>query len=383
MTQTSPQHRKREPGEIVVLPRVSDVAAGPVTSGVRLGNLGIGDLANVVPFRRPRATHGIDAPPCVVDPAVRPMPHAPFARSYRFSLALAATILMHGAAFAAFFFYEPPPLASIGVEAVSVEIVVGSNSTTGVNNPQSQDVSDSEYAPKEDKTADKQKPEENLNAPEKPVEQPQTLASVEPAPQTPVEEPKAEAAPVEPQPQPKEKPAITLAPEAMPTLTEPPKQIEKKPIEIKRETPKPVVKKPEPKKPEVKREAATKKRGEAERTQVATAPEAHENHVSGRGAGAGRSDATENYRGMVRTHIQRYLQYPSDANRRGERGRALVRFWYDNSGRITSAKVMEGSGSSLIDQAAQATVQRASPIPAPPPEYRGKYFDLPLSFEIR
>lgn len=362
----------RDTGDIVVLPRVADVAGVPP----------IGNLANVVPFRRPKTAQS-DAPPCIVDPAERPTPPARGLRSLPFSLAVAATVLLHGAAFAAFFYYQPPPLASIGVEAISVEIVVGSNSLAGDTDPNSKSNVDSSYAPPEEKVADTPTREEALNAPEKPVEQ---LAAAEPAPQPlerPKEQPKAEVAPQPPQEQPKEEPVVALAPDMPETVQEPPKveikpevkpvetkpvetkPAETKPVETKRETPKPAARKPV----EKKREAATRKRGESEKkTQVAAATPSDPS-VAAKGFGIGRSDAVSNYPGIVRAHLMRFLPSARDSYNTS----ATVVFTVSSSGSVVSSRLSRPSGNGAADAAVQGMVSRASPFPAPGPSDKREF----------
>jgi protein TonB len=348
MIQTSPQHRRHDAGEIVVLPRVADVAGSVPMPGLVSG-LGRGDLANVVPFRRPKTTQS-DAPPCVVDAATRPMPPLPTGRRQRFSLALAATVLMHGAAFAAFFYYQPKPLASIGIEAISVEIVAGSNTLAGLSQTPSPSEIDSKLVPPEEKRADEvmQPPPES----EKPVEQ--ALAEPEKTTEAKPEPPK----------------------------TEDTKPVDRKPAEVKAvET-----KRPEPTKPE-KKQARTETRERPTQApsnhRIAASPAPQKSSASSNGAGVGRSDASANYIGEIRSHIMRFQQVPQDAIDRGQRGTAIVRFTYDASGRVTLAKIVQSSGFDSIDRAAVDTVQRASPLPAPPPEHRGKYKDIAFNFIIR
>jgi protein TonB len=262
-------------------------------------------------------------------------------------------------------------LTSIGVEAISVELVLGSNSLAGDTDPNSTSSFNSNYAPPKEKLADKPTPDEPQQAPVKPFE----VAAIESAPHV-VEEPpqNAEITATEMPKELKSEAAVTIAPDMPLTTPQPPK-----PVEIRRDAPKPVSKKPETK------QAATRKKDDDAKTntQIASAPPAAEQATAAKGAGIGQSSATSNYKGIVHAHIMRFQQAPRDMANQGQRGTATVRFWYDASGRVTSKTLLRGSGFAAIDAAAQDMVQRASPIPAPPPEYRGKYLDLPVNFAIR
>jgi periplasmic protein TonB len=58
--------------------------------------------------------------------------------------------------------------------------------------------------------------------------------------------------------------------------------------------------------------------------------------------------------------------YPEEARRRGEEGRVDVRFTIDRSGRVVDAAIVATSGSTLLDDAALATIKQAALPPFPP-----------------
>jgi colicin import membrane protein len=97
--------------------------------------------------------------------------------------------------------------------------------------------------------------------------------------------------------------------------------------------------------------------------------------------GVGRSDRDTNYPGLVSAHLRRYRQYPADARNRGDQGTAAVSFGLDSGGRVTSARLVRGSGITSIDQEVQAMVRRASPFPAPP-DGRPRSFTVPVNFRL-
>ena len=85
------------------------------------------------------------------------------------------------------------------------------------------------------------------------------------------------------------------------------------------------------------------------------------------------------------THLNQYKRYPDDARARSVQGVVSVQFTIDRSGRVTASRIMQGSGSSLLDAEALAVLQRASPLPPPPNDMAGASFDLalPIQFRIR
>ena len=96
---------------------------------------------------------------------------------------------------------------------------------------------------------------------------------------------------------------------------------------------------------------------------------------------ARRSDHDTNYAELVSAHLRRPKQYPPDALSRGEQGKAAVSFSLDGDGRVTSARVVRGSGFASIDGDATAMVHRASPFPAPP-SGRSVNFTLPVNYRL-
>jgi len=57
----------------------------------------------------------------------------------------------------------------------------------------------------------------------------------------------------------------------------------------------------------------------------------------------------------------------------------------DRSGRVWSTRVVKGSGDASFDTAALAMLQRADPVPAPPPLVadEGLTFTLPVVFHVK
>lgn len=85
------------------------------------------------------------------------------------------------------------------------------------------------------------------------------------------------------------------------------------------------------------------------------------------------------------SHLNRFKRYPDGARARGAQGSVLVEFTIDRSGRVVASRVLQHSGSTLLDEEAIAVLQRASPLPSPPAEMSGELFPLtlPIQFRIR
>src|SRR5947209_19832365 len=99
--------------------------------------------------------------------------------------------------------------------------------------------------------------------------------------------------------------------------------------------------------------------------------------------GRGRMTAGDtNYQGLVAARLARFKRFPADARRRREQGSALVSFTIDGTGRVTSVRLVRGTGFVALDHEVQAMVRRASPFP-PPPRGADMNFSAPVSFQDR
>src|SRR5262249_36951985 len=118
------------------------------------------DPSNVIPFARARRGASEPTPPLVtIGPDDRPAPQ-PAARSLPRDLAtLAIALAAHGLLLFAFW-QEPRELPSIGIEAISVEIVVGDNRPAGA--AQTSGETEAPAAPAEAVTAEEKPAETEL-----------------------------------------------------------------------------------------------------------------------------------------------------------------------------------------------------------------------------
>jgi len=97
------------------------------------------------------------------------------------------------------------------------------------------------------------------------------------------------------------------------------------------------------------------------------------------GASSRNSDAAPSWTSQLVARLERYKRYPAEA--RGEHGVAQLAFSVDRSGGVHDARITHSSGSGILDHEAIALVQRAAPLPPPPPEVPGAR--IPIVVPIR
>jgi protein TonB len=238
---------------------------------------------------------------------------------FRLAFILCGSLIVHAALFA-FFRTEPELTASVGEDAITVEIVVGADAAAGVARARS-DV-EAEQPPAMDVRQDETAQEKSIK--EEPTPQPEAVM-------TPAEEPIA--------PPQKE-------------VTPPERSVEETPPE------------PNPLDPSQPRPTPS----------TASAPAANS-------IGRGRMAGDANYQGLIAARLARFKRFPPEARRRREHGSALVSFVIDGTGRVTSVRLVRGTGFAALDDEVQAMVRRASPFP-PPPRGAEINFSAPVSFHL-
>jgi protein TonB len=347
--------RKIQVGELIAL------RPGAARSGSGAGAPTHPPAGNVVPFQRAQAPE-VALPTDAARPAIPARAHDRIPL-----LAFAMLSLMAHAGLLLALSREPAPLASIGEQVISLEIVVGATAPAGVAQAPGEQEVQAAAAPEPPQPEAPREPEQ------KATEQPQTI-QVAPEEKAPEQVAKAET-PVEPE-------AVTERPKLEEeTLAEPTRETEvavvppseAKPPAPKAQSPKPVQHAAPARE---RRRIGAPTREHATKQAKASAPSSAANNV-----GVGRSDANSNYAGIVSAHLRRHQQYPGDARSRGEQGTATVSFSLDGGGRVTSARLVRGSGIASIDQEVQAMVRRSSPFPVPP-SGRGVSFTVPVSFRL-
>lgn len=97
-------------------------------------------------------------------------------------------------------------------------------------------------------------------------------------------------------------------------------------------------------------------------------------------AGTAQQQAT--WQSHLLAHLEKYRGYPRQARRRGWQGAVHLRFLVDRQGRVSGAAVALGSGRTLLDDEALATLTRAAPLPPPPASLPGDPLEVvvPVSF---
>jgi periplasmic protein TonB len=87
------------------------------------------------------------------------------------------------------------------------------------------------------------------------------------------------------------------------------------------------------------------------------------------GAGLRDDDALPNWKSLLLARLERSKRYPAQA--RGDHGVSLLAFSIDRQGGVHRARIARSSGSALLDEETLALLQRALPLPSPPPQMRG------------
>lgn len=180
------------------------------------------------------------------------------------------------------------------------------------------------------------------------------------APPAPAEAP-ADPLVAETPPAPEETP-----PEVIPPPAEvPPPPAEVAPPEPAPPPPKAPVVRPKPAKtqPQVQRKPAARP---AQQQAAASTPSA---------------GAMSSFQGQMRRAVESALIYPASARASGQHGRARVTFDYLD-GRVSGVSLSQSSGSSVLDQAAIATV-RSAHYPPPPPEMSHRTLHLSIFVEFK
>ncbi|GAB0117588.1 energy transducer TonB [Acidisoma sp. 7E03] len=95
--------------------------------------------------------------------------------------------------------------------------------------------------------------------------------------------------------------------------------------------------------------------------------------------------ARRDWQSRLLAHIARYKSYPALAQDSGWEGTSLVRFTFRRDGTLVSAILLRSAGHAVLDQAALATLRRASPLPPPPAAVTGDTLTLtlPLQFSLQ
>jgi len=143
--------------------------------------------------------------------------------------------------------------------------------------------------------------------------------------------------------------------------------------------------KPDEKEPEPK--TKTMKASEESAAQEATvAPfvqnvqEIAKSATPDQGTGQSRQRARVTWQKELLAHLDKFKRYPAERSQKS--AEILIMMTLDRTGHVVSANISRGSGDDAFDHAALAMVERASPVPPPPPLIadEGLDFSLPVIF---
>ncbi|MGC1466141.1 MAG: TonB family protein [Pseudolabrys sp.] len=103
------------------------------------------------------------------------------------------------------------------------------------------------------------------------------------------------------------------------------------------------------------------------------------------GASSRNSNALPNWQTQLVAQLERHKRYPAEAQSRGEHGVTRIAFSVDRQGGVHNPHIVGSSGSHLLDEATIALVERAQPLPPPPPEVPGAHIAVvvPIRYNIR
>ncbi|MFT3763268.1 MAG: energy transducer TonB [Pseudoxanthomonas sp.] len=97
------------------------------------------------------------------------------------------------------------------------------------------------------------------------------------------------------------------------------------------------------------------------------------------------TQALVTWQSQILGRLEKFKRYPRAAQRLRQQGAAQVLYTVDREGRVLSASLARSSGHESLDAEAVAAVQRASPLPPPPPEVPGDPITVttPIEFALR
>jgi protein TonB len=126
------------------------------------------------------------------------------------------------------------------------------------------------------------------------------------------------------------------------------------------------------------------------RTSLASAPSPAEKRAAraaapSPGTSSQNPNAVPTWKSELVARLERYKRYPAEAQARGEHGVAQLAFSVDRRGGVHHARIARSSGSSSLDTATMALIERAAPMPPPPPELAGTQIaiSVPIRYDMR
>jgi periplasmic protein TonB len=113
------------------------------------------------------------------------------------------------------------------------------------------------------------------------------------------------------------------------------------------------------------------------------APEATHSIALSPGTGESARRARATWQKELAAHFNKFKRYPAD--RKTPHADVVVSFVLDRMGHVISKRIVKGSGDPAFDAAALEMLQRADPVPPPPPLVadEGLTFSQPVIFQAR
>jgi len=95
--------------------------------------------------------------------------------------------------------------------------------------------------------------------------------------------------------------------------------------------------------------------------------------------------ARASWEGLILSHLEKFKKYPRVAKRRNQEGMPVVAFVIDRAGYLKNTYLVQSSGHESLDEEALATLRRAEPLPAVPPEVTGATISrsVPIRFNLK
>lgn len=181
-------------------------------------------------------------------------------------------------------------------------------------------------------------------------------------------------------------PSMRVEPEKKLTETIPDSPVPEPEVALDRQDAKEDRKKPDPKKQTAKAEPDSKDK-DPPAPQTTAPPRIKAKRaprIAAPRIGLTSSTASQaSWRSALVAHLNRHKRYPGDAG--GATGTAVLRFSIDRNGRVTGYSLARSSGSGALDREVLAMIQRANPLPPPPPDVGGSQFSfgVPVRFNVR
>jgi len=113
---------------------------------------------------------------------------------------------------------------------------------------------------------------------------------------------------------------------------------------------------------------------------IENAPQSAKSTTPDQGTGQSRQRARVTWQKELLAHLDKFKRYPAERSQKG--AEIVVTMTLDRTGHVLAANISRGSGDDAFDHAALAMVERASPVPPPPPLIadEGLDFSLPVIF---